>query len=264
MTIRCARSRSRRLLFGSRIDIRRAAIDNRNQMDTQLPSHVVIQRRDGRREIILHRSMALISEDKVEIKSARGTIILPVVGILLSAAFIYLIATRGTGLPLWVLMAGLLVLLFLVPISVMALIGAVVGADVIVDRKKNSATWQQGYLGMGIGTKELVPFEKIDHLEVTVEGDDRDRWHEQSDDLRQFALVLVKKSGKRLVLTNVPVPAFGSTDGMDRTLAVGNAVAALAGTTVTLPEGWELIEIDTDTGQPVAGPGGGKRKRKAR
>ena len=233
-------------------------------MDVQLPSHVVIQRRDGRKEIILHRSMALISDDKVEIKSARGTIILPAIGILLSAGAIYLIATNGTGLPLWLLMGMLVVLLFLVPVSMMGLVSSVVGADVIVDRKKNSATWQQGYLGMGIGTKELVPFEKIDHLEVTIEGDERDRWHEQSDDLRQFQLILVKKSGKRLVLTQVPVPAYGATDGMDRTLAVGNAVAALTGTTVQLPAGWELVEIDTETGKPLAGPGGGKRKRRNR
>jgi len=233
-------------------------------MDVQLPSHVVIQRRDGRKEIILHRSMALISDDKVEIKSARGTIILPAIGILLSAGAIYLIATNGTGLPLWLLMGMLVVLLFLVPVSMMGFVSSVVGADVIVDRKKNSATWQQGYLGMGIGTKELVPFEKIDHLEVTIEGDERDRWHEQSDDLRQFQLILVKKSGKRLVLTQVPVPAYGATDGMDRTLAVGNAVAALTGTTVQLPAGWELVEIDTETGKPLAGPGGGKRKRRNR
>jgi len=86
---------------------------------------------------------------------------------------------------------------------------------------------------------------------VTVEGDRPDRWKDQVDDLRQFALVLVKQSGKRLTLAQVPVPAYGQADGMDRTLAVGQAVASLVGTTITLPEGWELVEIDTDTGEPV-------------
>src|SRR5690606_2504875 len=105
--------------------------------------------------------------------------------------------------------------------SAMSLISSVVGADVVIDARKGSATWQQGYLGMGIGTKELVPFEKIDHLEVTIEGDQPDRWHDNVDDLRQFALVLVKPSGKRLILAQVPVPAYGQADGMDRTLAVG-------------------------------------------
>ena len=117
---------------------------------------------------------------------------------------------------------------------------------------------------MGIGTKELVPFAKIDHLEVTIEGDQADRWRDQVDDLRQFALVLVKVSGKRLTVAQVPVPAYGQADGMDRTLAVGQAVAKLVGSKVTLPEGWELIEIDTGTGDPVPKPAPPKGKRRGR
>jgi hypothetical protein len=216
-----------------------------------LPGHVVIQRRDGRREILLHRAMAVIGEDKIEIKSARGTVILPLLGLLFCAGAGWFMATRGQGMPFWLLVTLLLLCLILVPFSMMSLISSVVGADVVVDRKKGSATWQQGYLGMGIGTKELVPFGKIDHLEVTIEGDQPDRWKDEVDDLRQFALVLVKASGKRLTLAQVPVPAYGQADGMDRTLAVGQAVANLVGTTITLPEGWELVEIDTETGEPA-------------
>ncbi len=217
----------------------------------QLPGHVLIQRRDGRREVLLHRAMALISDDKVEIKSARGMVVLPALGLLLAAGAVALMAVEGFGLPLWTLIVLLLTCLILVPFSVMGLISALVGADVIVDRTKGSVTWQQGYLGMGIGTKELVPFGKIGYLEVTIEGDQPDRWGGQADALRQFALMLVKRSGKRLTLAQVPVPAYGQADGMDRTLAVGQAIAAIAGTTVRLPEGWELIEIDVTTGQPV-------------
>jgi hypothetical protein len=67
--------------------------------------------------------------------------------------------------------------------------------------------------------------------------------------------VLVKKSGKRLTCAQVPVPAYGQADGMDRTLAVANAIAELTASTVTIPEGWELVEIDTETGQPVTPQG---------
>ncbi|HQW51744.1 MAG TPA: CoA-binding protein [Tepidiformaceae bacterium] len=218
----------------------------------ELPEHVVSTRRDGKQEVLLHRAMAVMSDDLIEIKSARGTVILPLVTLALCVGAGWFMAERGHGMPIWVLMTLLLFCLVLVPFSLMSLIGAVVGADVVIDRKKGSATWQQGYLGMGIGTKELVPFGKIDHFEVTVEGDQPDRWQELADDLRQFALVLVKKNGKRLTLAQVPVPAYGQTDGMDRTLAVGQAVSQLTGAPVRLPEGWELVEIDSDTGQPVA------------
>ena len=104
---------------------------------------------------------------------------------------------------------------------------------------------------MGIGTKELVPFTRIDHLQVTVEGEEADRWQDQQDALRQFALWIVKDNGKTLKLTQVPVPAYGQADGMDRTLAVGQAVAALTGVEVLIPNGWELVEIDTETGDQV-------------
>lgn len=221
-------------------------------MAIELPEHVTIHRRDGRREVLLHRSMALIGDEKIEIKAARATVILPLIGLLMAGGIGWFIADRGFTLPLWALIGLLFLCLVLVPFSVMSLISAVVGADVVVDAKKGSATWQQGYLGMGIGTKELVPFAKIHHFEITIEGDQPDRWHDQTDDLRQFALILVKRSGKRLTLAQVPVPAYGQTDGMDRTLAVGQAVAELTGSTIQLPEGWELTEIDTETGERVA------------
>ncbi len=239
-------------------------------VETSLPGHVVTLRRDGRKQVLLHRSMALIGPGKVEIRSATGTVILPLAGLALAAGAGTLMAVNGPALPFWALVAMLLFCLAVVPISVMSLIGSLVGAEVVVDAKKGSAMWQQGYLGMGIGTKELVPFDRIDHLAVTVEGDQPDRWHEQSDDVRQFGLELVKKSGKRLTLAQVPVPAYGQADGMDRILAAGHAIGALVNVEVRLPEGWELVEIDTETGEQVCpangddtpGPAGGARGRR--
>lgn len=233
-------------------------------MDYDIPEHILIRRRDGRQEVLLHRSMALLGHDKIEIKSARGTVILPLLGLLIAGGLGWLMAVKGFSFPFWLLVSLLLVCMVLVPFSIMSLIGAIAGADVVVDAKKGSATWQQGYLGMGIGTKELVPFTKIHHLEVTIEGDQADRWRDQVDDLRQFALVLVKESGKRLTLANVPVPAYGQADGMDRTLAVGQAVARLVGSTVTIPEGWEMVEIDTLTGEAVNASPAGKGKARGR
>jgi hypothetical protein len=231
-------------------------------VEYEVPEHIAIRRRDGRTEVLLHRSMAVIGPTKIEIKSARGTVLLPLLGLAIVVALGWLIISKGPSLPFWLLVALLLVSLLLVPFSVMSLISSLVGADVVVDAEKGSATWQQGYLGMGIGTKELVPFTRIDHFEVTVEGEEADRWRDQVDDLRQFALVLVKDNAKRLTLAQVPVPAYGQADGMDRTLAVGQAVATLTGTRVTIPEGWQMVEIDTATGEQVHQPAPARKNRK--
>lgn len=216
-----------------------------------VPSHVSIPRRDGRVGILLHRSMALIGEDKIEIKSARGALVIPAFGLTTTVIAAAAIASGGSAMPFWALVGALFYCLIAFPVSMMSLVSAIAGADIIIDRKKNSATWQQGYLGMGIGTRELVPFQKIDYLEVLVEGETPDRWHESTDDLRQFALWLIKKSGKRLRLSQVPVSASDQYDGMDRTLALANAVATLTGASVRLPEGWELVTIDEATGKEV-------------
>ncbi len=220
--------------------------------EVPVPSHVAIPRRDGRVAVLLHRSMAVISDDKIEIKAARGTVIIPIIilGTVLVGAG--LMAQGWQILPVWALAIILFYCLIAFPVAIMSLISAFIGADVIIDKNKNSATWQQGYLGMGIGTRELVPFQKIAYLEVTIEGDEPIRWHDHTDDLRQFALWLVKKSGKRLKLSQVPVAASDQYDGMDRTLALANAVTALTGAEVHLPEGWELVEIDTDTGEEIS------------
>lgn len=215
-------------------------------VDASLPGHVAARRRDGRHEVLLHRALALIGEDRVEIRGARSAVALPLLGVALSAVAGAFIAIQAGDLPFPLLVALLLFALLAFPVSVMALVGAVAGADVVADGRKRSITWQQGYLGMGVGTRELVPFEKIERLAVTIEGADADRWRGERDALRQFALVLVKRSGRRLTLARVPVPAAGQTDGMDRTLAVGNAIAALAGVEVELPDGWELVELSEE------------------
>ncbi len=215
-------------------------------VDAALPSHVAARRRDGRYEVLLHRSVALIGDEKIEIKSARSTVLLPALGVALGSGAGALIAVEAGDLPFVLLVVLLLFALFTIPISVMALVSSVIGADVVIDKRKGSATWQQGYLGMGVGTRELTPFAKIDHLAITIEGDAADRWREEQDALRQFALVLVKQSGKRLTLAQVPVPAGRQTEGMDRTLAVANAVASLTGAEIRLPEGWELVELSEE------------------
>src|SRR3990172_4355495 len=52
------------------------------------------------------------------------------------------------------------------PLSAMAFVHSVLGACVVIDARKQSVTFQQGVLGLGLGTVELVPFWKIDRLEV--------------------------------------------------------------------------------------------------
>ena len=215
--------------------------------ELDFPPHIAMKRRDGRFSVILHRSIALLDKEHIEIKNARSTIYIPLLGILTSSGAGALIAVQAGNLPLWSLITLLIFSIFVFPTSVMGIVSSLIGSDVVIDKRKGSITWQQGYLGLGLGTRELVPFPKVEKIEITIEGDKPERWREEADNIRQFSLELIKTNGRRLILAQVPVIASKQVDGMDRTFAVGKVIADAIQVPISIPSDWELIELDIDT-----------------
>ena len=76
-------------------------------VDAAIPGHVAARRRDGRYEVLLHRSVALIGKERVEIRSARSTVVLPALGVALGGGAGALIAIEAGDLPFG-LLVGLL------------------------------------------------------------------------------------------------------------------------------------------------------------
>ena len=114
---------------------------------------------------------------------------------------------------------------------------AVFGAHVVADRAGQSVAWKQGFLGMGVGTVDLVPFWKI--REFVVEDVARAQEHaggrEPAHDIAQWDLTLVKKSGKRIRLGGYSLPREHDEAGLDIVMGVGEAFAALSGAPVRGP-----------------------------
>ena len=177
-----------------------------------------------RREIDLHRRVCVVRQDRIDIQPARSAAIAPLMGLLLgvfaaAAAIVWL-----ESLPFWFALALLGGAIMLVPFSGMGFIYSVYGANVIIDREKQSAVWQQGLLGMGVGTEQVVPFWKIERLEIEETNLDE----EMGDpDFAQYEVVLLKKSGKRLSVGQVTVPRYAAAEGLARAREVGEAIAAL-------------------------------------
>lgn len=177
-----------------------------------------------RREIDLHRRVCVVRQDRIDIQPARSAAIAPLMGLLLgvfaaAAAIVWL-----ESLPFWFALALLGGAIVLVPFSGMGFIYSVYGANVIIDREKQSAVWQQGLLGMGVGTEQVVPFWKIERLEIEETNLDE----EMGDpDFAQYEVVLLKKSGKRLSVGQVTVPRYAAAEGLARAREVGEAIAAL-------------------------------------
>jgi hypothetical protein len=179
-----------------------------------------------RREIDLQRRVCVITPDVVDIRPAKSAAVVPMIGFLLGigcfVAVLFLINT--IPFPLILLLMGAAILL--VPFSGMGFVYSIYGANVVVDRRKRTAVWQQGLFGMGVGTAELVPFEKIERLEVEKVGGQPRRGPGQ--DFLQYEVRVLKVSGRTLELGQVTVPPYLAQDGFERARAVGEAIAALA------------------------------------
>ncbi len=179
----------------------------------------------ARREIDLHRRVCVIKPDTIEIKPARSAAIAPLIGLFLALFAFVAVVLWLEQLPfvLTLLLMGGAILL--VPFSGMGFVYSIYGANVVIDRKKQTAIWQQGLLGMGVGTEELVPFAKIERLEL--EETTRELQEGVPQDFAQYEILLLKTSGRRLSLGQVTVPRSMADDGLARAREVAQAIADL-------------------------------------
>jgi hypothetical protein len=133
----------------------------------------------------------------------------------------------------------------------------VIGAAVVVEKAKQSVRFQQGVLGLGIGTMELVPFWKITHIEVA----DFDLGEVTAGprppiDFRAWDVLLVKESGKRLPIAQVVAGASAGLidEGWDRALDAAEAIAAMTGSRVVITAETEPDAAAEDAAEPVEKP----------
>lgn len=184
-----------------------------------------------RRRIDLNRRRAVIRAARIDVRPSRGAIVPPLVGFLLGAGCIALIVwgVVDNALPYWLLALLLLFALFAVPLAGITLVYALFGANVVFDKAKQSGAWQQGFLGMGIGTTELVPFWKIAAIEVAESGDSGGAAGGRTEEFVQWEAVLVKESGKRLRIAGMTVPRPFARGGFAEVHELAAAIAALTG-----------------------------------
>jgi hypothetical protein len=186
----------------------------------------------GIRTIALDRRICVAREDRIDIRPSPGAVILPLAAMLVSIVCFVVIGLTINVLPLAALAVLLIPNVFIFPLAAMGLVYSLIGAHVIVDRRKGSVTFQQGWIGLGLGTRELVPFEKIDHiaLEETTLGDVESPWLAPVD-VRVWDIVLVKRSEKRLSIGMVVIPAEPdlAQEGLSRARQAAGAIAALVG-----------------------------------
>jgi len=205
------------------------------------------------RRIPLDRRVCVVREGRIDVRPERGAIIGPFLGLAISLSLFVSVALFADQLSAVALAAMLVPSLILGPLSGMGLVYSLIGAHVVIDARKQSVAFQQGVLGLGIGTVELVPFWKIERLEVCdlqlgeVEG----KGPPPPFDLRAWDVVLVKTSGKELSIGQVLAANTPDLidEGFDRALDAAEAVAELVGKDVVI-----TAEIEESAEAPAAEP----------
>jgi len=180
-----------------------------------------------RREIDLHRRVCAIKPDVIDVRPARSAAVVPFIGFALGVLAFVAVLFWLEQMPFVVTLLLIGLALLLVPFSAMGFVYSIYGANVVIDRKKATAVWQQGFLGMGVGTQELAPFAKIERVEI--EEVSREEQAGGAQDFAQFEIRVLKTSGRRLAIGQVTVPHSIRDDGLARAREVGEAVAEMTG-----------------------------------
>lgn len=187
----------------------------------------------AKRIVYLNRRVAFIEPDRINVRPALAAALFPLFGLLLGiAAFVSIILWLGT-LPFAIILLLLVIAIVSIPLAGIGFVYAVAGANVVFDRTKQSGVWQQGFLGMGVGTVELVPFWKIE--EIRIEEVTRDRQEGQQQDLAQLEIVLVKQSGKQLRIGDLIVARSMVREGLAEVREVAQAIADMTGKPLIAP-----------------------------
>ena len=181
--------------------------------------------------IPLQRSVAVVSDEMIVVKPA-GRFFVPIIQVAITGAavllIIWLLNNNGSII---VMMVALLVAMLLGPAAVLGFVYNFAGSAVIVNRTKQSVTLQQGFLGLGLGTAELVPFSRISSIEVAGDADE-ELSGGQLQDFVQWDVLLVKDNEKIVEIGTITSLRRFAGEGLERANRLARAVAEMTGATV--------------------------------
>ena len=184
--------------------------------------------------IALRRATATVRDGSIVVRPSRGQLLGSAVQLALAAGAVGAIALFLDRLPYWLLAALLVAAVFLGPVAALGFVFALFGSSVVVDGRKRAAHWQQGFLGLGIGTTTAVPFERVARIEVSGDLDDADARGEPPQ-VVTWLVELVRDDGRRHELGAVLAARPLAAEGLARAGRLAEAVAALAGAEARLP-----------------------------
>ncbi|MEX2373329.1 MAG: hypothetical protein WD800_05950 [Dehalococcoidia bacterium] len=205
--------------------------------DTRGASH-------GETRIALTRSYASIKADSITIKPTRSGLLGPAIQAALTLLGAWAIAAFINDLPLWLLMALLVFVIISGPTAVLGLVYNVAGSAFVMERRKGTCRWQQGFLGLGLGTRELVPFDRIARIEVGSDFEDELNSGDLQDVVR-WDVRLVKDNARVLDVASITTARPLADEALERVNDLARALGEMCGkpaATAAIPS-WALEDF---------------------
>jgi hypothetical protein len=187
-----------------------------------------------KRIIYLNRRVAFVEPHRINVRPALAAAIFPLLWLLIGIASAVSILLWLDRLPFALVLVLLVFAVVSIPLAGIGFVYAVGGANVVFEREKQSGVWQQGFLGMGVGTTELVPFWKIDEIRIDETTAERQRGELQ--DVAQFEVAVMKVSGKRLKVGDIVVARSMVREGLAEVRELAEAIADMTGKPLVAPE----------------------------
>lgn len=187
----------------------------------------------GKRIVYLNRRVAFIEPDRINVRPALAAALFPLFGLVFGIGCFVSIILWLDRLPFLLVVLLLIAAVISIPLAGIGFVYTIAGANVVFEREKQSGIWQQGFLGMGVGTTELVPFWKIE--EIRIEDVAHERQRGQMQEVAQLEIVLVKVSGKRLSVGDLIVPRSLVRQGLEEVRSVAEAIAEMTGKPLVAP-----------------------------
>ena len=182
----------------------------------------------SRRTIPLHRAYASISPTQIAIRPSRSSVLVPIVEAAIAILAVWALVAFMNVLELWVLMVLLLVAIVAGPTAMLGFVYQVAGSAFLMEREKGTCRWQQGFLGLGLGTQELVPFGRIKRIEVGSDFADELPGGDLQDVVR-WEVRVVKDNDRVLVVAVVTTARSLAEEALGRANDLGGALAEMSG-----------------------------------
>ena len=175
----------------------------------------------------LLKSYAKIADTEVVIRPSKRTLLVPIFQTAIASAAAITLINKLTELPLWISMTLLLTIVIFGPTAILGTVYGIAGSNFIMEKNKGTSRLQQKYLGLGIGTQEMIPFARI--KSVVVQGNFLEE-HASGDlqDITEWEVFLIKDNDRKISICKSSSARILADESLSRVNMVAEALANMS------------------------------------